>query len=670
MRSTSGWNERALNSDPATALEQTQRVGIEISAVAAGQDYLLDNISNTLTVATADAAVAKRLFIFLGLPGGLLAAMLAAYAGSVLAEAERREHATLRVRGAGRRHLLQMLALHTALLTAVGAVVGIVLGYLAAASLLGRESLTRASTTSLVASGIIGAAAGFAAAGLALYVTGHRSIQRQINDDRAQLAQRAPFWRRAGLDVIVLAVVVTATIAAIRTSAFDGAAGSVYFGRAVQLDVMLLVLPLGVWLAGTLLAARLVVTVLTRIAPQSAGAMAPPLRNLYQRSIGRRPWPIGNGTIIIALVVALSTTLTAFTSSYDAAKTNDARYTLGADIRITPAPTAATPYTLDRADLFAVDGIQHITPVIYGLSNVILASARTSDPANLAAIDPATYPQVASSDAPAFTPATLLDTLVTDDHALLLSTDMASFLQADIGDRLDVLLARATDQQIAVRFRVTGLYERLPGFPDGADAVISIQQHTTDVPTKTPDFFLATTTGSDAQLNQAVDALRRGPGAKGDIQIETRIDTLARDQSSLAALNIGGLVDLDNAFSLLIAATAASIFVFGLLLQRRREFITLRALGLAPNSLRRLIIAEASTVAITGIVAGLAIGTTMGLFFVTILRPLFVLPPPYVMPPRLLLAPILLVIAATIVSSITASLLLGRLQPTELLRDE
>ena len=61
--------------------------------------------------------------------------------GNVLAEAQRREQATLRVRGASRRHLLRMLALRTMLLTAAGAGLGLVAGYVAAAAILGQDSL-------------------------------------------------------------------------------------------------------------------------------------------------------------------------------------------------------------------------------------------------------------------------------------------------------------------------------------------------------------------------------------------------------------------------------------------------------------------------------------------------------------------------------------------------
>ena len=667
-------DRRYLNADPAAASIETKRIAANVAAVAAHQDFLLDNISNTLTVATGDSNVAKRLFIFLGVPGGILGAALAGYAGNVLAEAQRREQATLRIRGASRRHLLRMLAIRTAGLTAVGSLVGLALGYTLAATVLGRESLARAHASRLATSASLGGIAGFLATGLALYITGRRSIDRDIDEDRARLARSVPLWRRARLDIVGCAVVVVGTIVAVRAHAFDGASGSVYFGRAVNLNLALLILPIAVWFAGSLLAARLVGTVLDRTQPESTSVLGTPIRSLYRLSIGRRPWAIGNGAIIVALIVALSTSLAGFTSSYNAAKSNDARFATGSDIRVTPGPTTQRTYPADQANLFRTDGVAQTTPIIYSIRNVILRSARTSDPANLAAIDPATFGSVAplrndnfaSGDA-----AAALRTLQQDPGAILLSNRMAEFLRAKPGDALHVLVARGTDAQTEVDFHITGLFERLPGFPDGADAMMSIHQYITHVPAKTPDFFLASTTNhSNAGLSRGVNSLQQGPAAADHLQISTRTTTVDRDQSSLAALNIAGLVDLDSTFALAMEVVTIAIFVFGLLLQRRREYVTLRAQGLDLRTIRLLIAAEASTVAVIGAVAGVLVGSAMGYYFVTVLRPLFVLPPSYTLPIRTLLAPIGLVLIATVICTLAGSRLVNRLEPTELLRDE
>lgn len=485
------------------------------------------------------------------------------------------------------------------------------------------------------------------------------------------MSTRSPLWRRARLDIVGVFVVVVGTAIAVRRHAFDGVAGSVYFGRGVELNLALLILPIAVWITGSLLAARVVGAVLDRTQPRSDPNIGRPLKRLYRLSIGRRPWAVGNGAVVVSLIVALATSLAGFTSSYDAAKEVDARFANGADIRITPSPTADRTYAIDDAEIFRTEGIADVAPVIYGLSNVILRSARTSDPANLAAIDPATFAAVAPlSDSDFAGASDELDALRTDPTAIMLSVDMAGFLQAEVGDTLDVLLARATEDQVEVQLHVTGMFERLPGFPDGADALMSISEHTRSVPTKAPDFFLASTQGGDDRgLERAVRSLRVGP-TKADVQIDTRATTLARDQSSLAALNVAGLVDLDAAFSLAMAAVTIAIFVFGLLLQRRRDYVTLRAQGLEPRAIRMLITAEAGTVALAGVVAGIAVGIAMGYYFVTVLRPLFVLTPSYSIPVTALIVPVALVFLATVVSSLAASKLVDRLDPTELLRDE
>ena len=655
-----------LNSDPARAVAQTRRIAHDVNKIAELQDYLLDNISNTLTVASADADVAKRLFVFLGLPGALLAAMLAAYAGSVLAEAQRREQAILRVRGASRRHLLRMLAGRTALLTATGSSIGLASGYVAARLILGADALARAGSSRLFASSLLGSLGGFGATGAALYFTGRRRIRQQIQEDRARMSVRVPLWRRARIDLVAALVVVVSTVLAVRSHAFDGVAGSVYFGRAVQLNLALLVLPVGVWIAGSLCAARVVGRGLSKLQPASSPEIGRPVSALLLRSVSRRPWAISTGVVISALIVALATSLAVFTSSYDVAKVNDARYANGADIRLTPNPVAERPYGVDDGRVFRLDNVQTVTPVIYDLSNVILRSARTSDPANLAAMRPAEYARVAPLDAQA---KAMLNLLAKDPTKIALSRDMAAFLRAEVGDRLEVVLARATKQQVNTVFHIVVLYERLPGFPDGVDAVMSIDRHVREVPTKVPDFFLAKVKGADlGSLKRAVASLTAIPGH--NVRVDSRATTLDRDQSSLAALNVSGLVDLDSGFALAMAVVAIVIFVFGLLLQRRREYITLRALGVEFRGIRALVIAEAGAVAIGGAVAGILTGATMAFYFVRILRPLFVLAPSYSIPLRALLPPAGLLLIATVAASLVGSRLLARMNPTELLRDE
>ena len=321
---------------------------------------------------------------------------------------------------------------------------------------------------------------------------------------------------------------------------------------------------------------------------------------------------------------------------------------------------------------FAVDGISAVMPVIYGVHNVILRSDRTSDIANLAALDPLALAHIAPLDDhhfPGRSAATAMQELAANPDAILLSTQMSQFLRAPVGTRLRVLLARGTTVQTEIELEIIGLFDRLPGFPEGADALINLSRYSEAEPATDPAFFLARAVDqSEATLGQILTALHSSTG--GTVQIDSRLTALAKDQSSLAALNIGGLLWLDQGYSLAMGAVTVAIFVFGLLLQRRREYVTLRALGMQPRAIRSLIGAEAGTAAIAGCVVGVPVGLVMAFYLTRVLRPLFVLNPPYLIPPGSLGLVLASVLIAAAVAAVAASALVNRLDATELLRDD
>jgi putative ABC transport system permease protein len=663
-----------LDADPGTALAQTRAVADAVTRIAPGQDDLIDNVSNTLQVARDDARTAKRMFVFLGLPGALLAAILAAYAGGVLAGALRREQAILRVRGANRRHLLRMHALRTLALAAVGSVVGLGLGLASAAAVLSSGALARASSADLVTSALLGAGGGFLATGAALYAAGRRAINREISEERAQLASRPPAWRRLRLDVALLLVVAVAEGVALRAGAFEGVAGSVYYGRSVSLRMHLVIVPIGVWIAGVLLSARLVERFLSRLPLPSPPRFGRPLWGVLTRSVRRRSWAATGGVIIVALIFALGTSVASFTASYDRAKAADARFVVGSDLRVTPSPTSTVEHPPGYADALHVDGVEAATPVVFSLLNAVVQSRFNEDAANMAAVDPATFGRVAAladSNFVDWTAAGAMDALRRDPGGVFVGTELADLLALEPGDPVKVLFARGTKQQKLSELKVIGLFERLPGFPEGANVLVNLRRQVRLIPSTDASFFLARTTdGSPVTLERAASALREGPGSVDALQVDTRATALDKDQSSLAALNIRGLLTLDSAYALAMAATAIVVFVFGLLLQRRREYVTLRAQGMHAGEIRSLLVMEAGGVVALGCVVGLLVGGAMAYFLVNALRPLFVLQPPVLVPATGVAILTALVLGVSLLASLAATVLVNRLPPTELLRDE
>ena len=663
-----------LDADPGTALAQTKAVADGVNAVALGQDVLIDNISNALQVARDDARTAKRMFVFLGLPGALLAAILTAYAGGVLASALRREQAILRIRGANRRHLLRMHALRTLALAAVGSVLGVALGLVSSAAVLSADALASASPVSLLASALLGAGAGFLATGVALYAAGRRGITRQISDERAQLASRAPLWRLLGIDFLILAAAIGVEWYQRRHGGFEGVQGSVYFGRAVSLQLHLVIVPIGIWLGGVLVLGRIVERGFAFLPLPLRHRFGRPLRGLLTRSIRRRSWAAATAVIMVGLIVALGTSVASFSASYNQAKARDARFVVGSDVRVTPSPISALDHPPQYAEQLKVPGIQTATPVVYGLNNALLESENNEDAGNMAAIDPAAFGQVApliDTDFLGTTAANAMDALQRQPGGVLLTEDLADTLDVDVGDSVQVLFARGTQDQKLSELTVIGLYQRLPGFPEGVDVLVNIQRQMQLIPSTNTTFFLAQTTDpSDATLDRVVAGLQEGPGSADALQIDTRATALDKDQSSLAALNIRGLLTLDSAYALAMAATAITIFVFGLLLQRRREYVTLRAQGMRIGKIRSLLVTESSGVVVIGAAVGVLVGAVMAYFLVTVLRPLFVLRPEVVLPRVDIAVLAALVLAVSVVASLAATTLIRRLPPGELLRDE
>jgi putative ABC transport system permease protein len=665
-----------LRSDPGRALAQTRAVARAVAAVAPGQDELIDNISNTLAVARADAAVGRRMFVFLGLPAVLLAAFLTAYTGSILAIAGRREQAILRIRGAHRGHLLRMLAHRTLALAGAGSVAGAALGLLSAMAVLGPDALRAAGAGQLLASAALAVGLGMLVTGLALYVPGARALRREISDERKELAV-APGGRgalRVARDVAVLVTAAVVGVLALRAARFEPASGSVSEGRAVSaMPPQLLLAPLMLWFAGALVASRIVRGIAARLPLPAPPRFGPPLSGTLRRSLRRRARSLGSGIAGVSLVVAFGTALALFSDTYDGAKAADAAFVVGSDLRVTPSVLYPRPVPPAYAAQLEVAGIGAMTAVVSKLDNAVLIGPYDQDRATLTAIDPAGYERVAALSDSFFasgSAAAAMGALRADPRALLVNAQAADELSIEPGMRVKVLLARGTKRQRLESFRVAGLFHRFPGFPRGTSLVANLGFVAAATKSKGVDFFLGTAAGGgNGALPRAVSALRSGPGRDTPLDIDTTATALDKDQSSLTALNVNGLVDIDTIYTLLMSGAVIAIFVFGLMLERRREYVILRAQGMRSGELRALVLGEAAVVAAAGVAAGILVGIGVAALLVRVLRPLFVLDPTLTVPGGEIALRTGLAGAATLASALAAAALLRRLKPAELLRE-
>jgi putative ABC transport system permease protein len=655
-----------LATDPTVAAVTTQGLKRSLERLAPGQVSVIDNLSDALNAARGDTILAKILFLFLGLPGILLAAYLSRYAGGLLAQAQRREQATLRARGAQPRHLLRGLTYTSVCVAILGSALGLALGLLTVVLVLGPAALATASLQSFALSAGLSLLAGLVTTALALYLPGRRALSKETGDERRELEVSAPpVWLRMRLDLVFLAA---AALVWIVTQVSGGFKPTAAEGQSVSLSFYTLLSPLLGWIGATLLAVRLALMAGNRLGRRRRTGFGSLTLGTLGRSVERRSASLASGVIAVALAVAFGSSLALFVATYDAGKAADARLVTGSDLRVTPS--ALNAQTPAFGTQLRVPGVTGVTPVAQ-TSNALVGTDKRA----LVAIDASTFAGVASlpdTFFPNMSAAAAMAALQKDPAAVLLSTEMARTFNVQPGDQVKIQLTDASGKAVPVTFHAAGLFQNFAGFPQGIDMVSNLAYYQTA--TRIPQvamFFVRTADPSPAGVTRVADLLKAGPGQTTPILVETTVTAVNRDSSTLAALNLRGLGGLEAIYTVLMSAAGIAIFVFGLLLQRRKEYVTMRALGIRMGQLRSLVLGEAAVVALLSLVVGAVVGAAMAVMFVQILTPLFTIPPAALAVPAGELALFAtLVLGGMGISVLLAARSLRRLNPVELLREE
>jgi putative ABC transport system permease protein len=115
-----------LAPDPAAAFTDVTARAKNLEVRLAGAGAVGDNLAAQLDAARKDALYAQLLFLFLGVPGAVLAALLTSIIAAAGGDRRRREQALLRIRGASPRRIIQLAAAEALLVGILGAGVGLI----------------------------------------------------------------------------------------------------------------------------------------------------------------------------------------------------------------------------------------------------------------------------------------------------------------------------------------------------------------------------------------------------------------------------------------------------------------------------------------------------------------------------------------------------------------
>ena len=613
---------RHLPSDPAAAYTTVSGAARNLEARLAGAGLVGDNLGTALAAARSDALYAQVLFVFLGLPGAILAGLLTAAVASAGRDRRRREQALLRARGLATGRLVRLALVEAALVGVIGAAAG-----LAAALAIGRLGFGTASfgATPLAAAGWAGAAAlaGLAIAGATVALPARRDARTATVHAARQPVGRPgrPGWARLGLDLWLLA------------------ASGVVFWLTSRGGYQLVLAPEGVptiavnywafagpallWTGAGLLAWRLADAALARgrgALRRAARPLAGGLASTVAATLSRQRRLLTRSLVLVALTLAFAISTAVFNSTYRQQAEVDARLTNGADVTVTEPPGAAVGPQA-AAELTGVPGVRAVEPLQHRFAYV------GSDLQDLYGVRPGTVIDATSLQDAYFAGGTareLIGRLASQPDGVLVSAETVHDFQLQPGDPLTLRLQDGpTKTYRPVRFRYLGVAKEFPTAPRDSFLVANAG-------------YVATATGSDAVGAFLVDTAAASPRAVADriraklgpqAQVNDITTTRQVVGSSLTAVDLAGLTRLELAFALVLAAAATGLVLALGLAERRRTLAIAGALGARPRQLAAFVWAEAVVVTAGGLAAGVVGGWLLSAMLVKVLTGVFDPPP-------------------------------------------
>ena len=614
--------DRTLPASPSDAFTEVSSAARNLETHLAGAGLVGNNIGAALDAARADAAYATVMFLFLGLPGVVLAGLLVAAVASSGAERRRREQAMLRARGATLGILARLTAAEALTTGLLGMVVGLVTALLIGQLAFGSPAFGgNAAGTAVWAAAAAGV--GLATALLVIAVPAWRDARRTTVVGARQGLVRPGLrsWLRLGA-AIALVCAAMAIFAITSQQGYhlvlapEGVA-------SITVDYFAFLGPACLWLGIGLLTWSLAETVLLRGRRPLTAALRPiagGLSGTVAAAMGRQYRLIAPAAVMIGITVAFATSTSVFNSTYTQQAEADARLTNGSDVTVTVPASAASPSRL-AAQLTTVEGVHGVEPIVHRYAYV------GSDLQDLYGVRANTIVAAGSLQNAYFvggTAAYLMSRLNGQPDGILVSAETAKDFQLQAGDHLTLRLQdHLTQGLIKVTFAFVGIVKEFPTAPRDSFLVANAAYVGSATHDASPSTYLIDTAGTSPPVVAAAVRQVVGPGSQvNDITSTRRIVG-----SSLTAVDLGGLtrVELGFAFAFMIAATGL-VLALGFA-ERRRLYALAAALGAKPRQLGAFLWAEAGFVLVTGIACGVLAGWALSQMLVAVLTGVFDPPP-------------------------------------------
>ncbi|MFD9585192.1 FtsX-like permease family protein [Streptomyces sp. NPDC059980] len=613
--------DAGLPADPAAAYTSVTRAAHNVEARSSGGAVVGNNLGAALDSARQDALYAQILFLFLGVPGALLAAALTVSVAATGGERRRQEQALLRLRGLRPGRIASLSLLEAALVGVAGGVVGT-----AVAAVTGRLAFGSVSFGTGAGLWVFWYAAAFllgaAVAATAVLVPTVRDLRSVTVADarRGERRTGSPWWMRCGLDLLLLLG---------SWFVFRASSGNQYAlvlapegVPSISVSYWAFLGPALLWAGSALLLWRLTLFalghgrgVLTRLARPLASHLA----GATAATLSRRRRPLARSIVLVALAVSFAVSTATFNSTYQQQAEVDARLTNGADVTVTEPPGARVPP--GSAAALKVPGVRHVEPLQHRFAYV------GSDLQDLYGVRPDTVGSATSLQDAYFSGGSarsLMNRLAGQPDALLVSAETVTDFQLSPGDTVNLRIQDARTKALrTVPFHYAGIAKEFPTAPKDSFFVANASYVAQATGSDAVGAFLLDTGGTH-QKTVASDLRKRlGTGATVTDLTQTR-GTVG---TSLTSVDLAGLTRIELVFAVLLVAGAGGLVLALGLAERRRTFAIATVLGATRRQLRGMVLTEALLVTGGGLVGGALIGWGLSAMLVKVLTGVFDPPP-------------------------------------------
>ncbi|MFD5662668.1 FtsX-like permease family protein [Streptomyces hirsutus] len=612
-----------LPSDPAAAFTAVTGAAHHLEAKSSGAALVGNNLGAALDSARQDALYAQLLFLFLGVPGAVLAGALTAAVASAGGPRRRQEQGLLRLRGLRPRQITALAGLEAGLVGVVGG-----LGGLGVAALIGRLAFGAASFGASAGSWTvwygIAFVLGAAVAAGAVLVPALRDVRSvTVADTRKETgvrSVRSPWWMRYGLD---FALLIGSWLV------FHASSGNQYALVLAPEGVPTLSVsywaflgPALLWIGAALLVWRLTLLALAHGRPALARLARPLTATLAGTTaavLSRRRRPLARSVVLLALAVSFAVSTAVFNATFHQQAEVDARLTNGADVTVTEPPGVHIPP--GAANTLKVSGVRHVEPLQHRFAYV------GSDLQDLYGVRPDTIAHATSLQDAYFAGGTahqLMRKLAQRPDNLLVSVETVHDFQLSPGDTVNLRIQDARTKALrTVPFHYAGIAKEFPTAPKDSFFVANAS-------------YIAKATGSDAvgaflldtggtHQKQIADKLRHHLGTSATVTDLTQ--TRGTVGTSLTSVDLAGLTRIELGFAVLLAAGAGGLVLALGLAERRRTFAIATVLGARSRQLRGMVLTEALLLTAGGLAGGALIGWALSEMLVKVLTGVFDPPP-------------------------------------------